>query len=279
MLLFCLAVFALVFAVGYLPFLYQFVSQPTILHRMTSLAAGFLISAALLVALPEGLHLYLDSTAHQESKLLSSGVRAGFAVLAGFLFMLMLEGFGFGHDVHEQHHEYVADHNQAHLYHPVGSAKSVAVGLSIHSITDGLAIGAALSLSELGLSLQLALAILMHKFPAAFSLSAYSLHERHDRRVSLLYLTLFSLSTPLAILVSALGFSELSEPVIALILLFSSGCFIYVATVDVLPHMHYRGKSRETLGMVVTGMVLMALGVLLMASLIPDGGHHMPESL
>ena len=270
--LFATAVFVLVLAVGYLPFARRFAYQSVILHRMTSLAGGFLIAAALLIALPEGFELYLhgESTFGDEH---SASIVSGCAVLLGFLFMLILEGFGFGHDLHEEHHDYASNHGHDHLNHPTGSAKSLVVGLSLHSIMDGIAIGAAYALGELVLSMQLALVILMHKFPAAFSLSAYSLHERNNRRHSLMDLVLFALTTPLAIVLSSQILSSIDQSILGLMLLFSAGSFIYVATVDVLPSIHIREKSRQTLWLVLCGSVLMVLFSLLIALIAPEITH------
>ena len=276
--LFAIVIFALVVVVGGLPFLRQFADQPLILHRMTCVAAGFLITAGLLVALPEGFELFLHSDSGLleaiESSVFSEALVAGLAVLAGFLFLLMLEGFGFGHDLHEEHHNHAAEHGHEHLNHPAGHAQNVVIGLSLHSIMDGLVLGAAYSQGELALSLQLALVILMHKFPAAFSLSAYSLHERNNRQQSAIDLLLFAATTPVAMMLSAYFFAQLNEAIIGLMLLFSAGSFIYVATVDVLPDIHIQAKSRETLWLALAGILLMVLLSVLIAVLLPGAHAH-----
>ena len=270
-------VFVLVFAFGYLPFIQKFASTPIILSQMTGLAAGFLIGAALLVALPEGFEVFLHSAEGQERQFgwAQPAFIAGLAVLGGFLMMLILEGLGFGHDVHEEHHDHSHDHGHDHINHPEGNnAKSLVVGLSLHALMDGFAIGAAYALGELVLSMQLALVILMHKFPAAFSLSAYSLHERHNKRRSMGDLVLFALATPLAILLSGPLFSVVDHSYIGLMLLFSAGSFIYVATVDVLPNIHVQDKSRETLWLVLAGIAAMVILSALIAVLVPEGLRH-----
>lgn len=280
LLIFVSIVFLLVLVAGGIPFALKQALKPVVLHRMTAIAAGFLIAAALLVALPEGFELFLHSeTDHGALAMLKNiglseaGV-AGLFVLIGFLFLLMLEGFGFGHDLHEEHHDHAEDHGHDHLNHPAGSAKNVVIGLSLHSIADGLALGAAFSLGEFVLSMQLAIVILMHKFPAAFSLSVYSLHERHHRGRSMLDLLLFAISTPIAMLVAASFFNGISEGLVGVILLFSAGGFIYVATVDVLPDIHIQEKSRQTLWLVLAGILSMIVLSILLSSLGPDLHIH-----
>jgi len=276
--LFAILVFLLVFAFGYLPFIRKLASGPHVLGRMTALAGGFLIGAALLIALPEGFEVYLHATEGVDFSGRSGWVQpafiAGLAVLGGFLMMLILEGFGFGHDVHEEHHDHSHEHGHEHINHPEGSAKMLVVGLSLHALMDGFAIGAAYALGELALSLQLALVILMHKFPAAFSLSAYSLHERHDKKRSMTDLLLFAIATPLAIMISGTLFSTIDHGYIGLMLLFSAGTFIYVATVDVLPNIHVQESSRETLWLVLAGIAAMVILSALIGVLVPDGHLH-----
>jgi len=271
---FAILVFFLVFAFGYLPFILKVASGPHVLGRMTALAGGFLIGAALLIALPEGFEVYLHATeGDQYAGWAEPAFIAGLAVLGGFLMMLVLEGFGFGHDVHEEHHDHSHEHGHDHVNHPEGSAKMLVVGLSLHALMDGFAIGAAYALGELVLSLQLALVILMHKFPAAFSLSAYSLHERHDKKRSMIDLMLFAAATPLAILLSGPLFAVIDHSYIGLMLLFSAGTFIYVATVDVLPNIHIQEKSRETLWLVLGGIVAMVVLSALIGVLVPETVH------
>ena len=69
------------------------------------------------------------------------------SIVAGFAVMLILEGLGVGHAVHEEHHDHVVGHGHGHVHHPV-SGSVVALGLSIHALADGLAIGAAAASGE-----------------------------------------------------------------------------------------------------------------------------------
>ncbi|MBC6428440.1 MAG: ZIP family metal transporter [Cellvibrionales bacterium] len=258
--LFCAAIFALVLLAGALPFVHRFASEAQMLYRATALAAGFLICAALLVALPEGLEHYLHAAEVAEHR---AFMWAGLTVLAGFLFMLILEGFGFGHDFHEEHHGHEAEFGHPHLHHPpTGSARAVAIGLGLHSVTDGLVLGAAFALGGVSLSMQLATVILMHKFPAAFSLAAFSLHSRRSRSRSALDLLLFALLTPAAMLIAVQFLADLNHATLGLMLLFGAGSFVYVATVDVLPNIHVRAKSHETLWLVLGGVAIMTALVL-----------------
>ena len=280
--LFAALIFALVLGAGLVPFASSMSAQPKTLYRMTCVAAGFLISAALLIAIPEGFILYFEhaqmenghgddgfasylgqwesSSGHGHGVEHASAIIAGLAVLLGFVFMMVLESFGFGHDVHEEHHDHVLAHSHDHVNHPAEHSSSLVIGLTIHAVADGVVLAAAFSLGELVLSLQLAAVVLMHKFPAAFSLSAYSLHERENRKKSLLDLLLFASATPAAMLLSFFLFEPSSSAWQGLAVLFAAGGFIYVSAVDVLPTVHIREKSKQSLAMVLLGIVMM-LGI------------------
>ena len=271
--LFAVVQFLLVLMVGALPLVAGVQSHSRLLYRMTAIAAGFLIGAAFLIVVPEGFELYGHQASEHTDSLISPAMTAGLAVLSGFLFILLLEGLGFGHDLHEEHHDHAREHGHEHLNHPAGSARNVVIGLSLHSLTDGVALGAAYALGEVALSVQLALVIMMHRFPAALSLAAYSLHERNDPRRSMVDLVLFSLTTPLAMLVSSQIFADVDQSTIGLMLLFAAGSFIYVATVDVLPAIHIQEKSRETLWLVLSGILAMVLVSFLVVLLLPGVAH------
>lgn len=274
--------------VGALPFWgrgQDALARPWLLQHITGLAAGFLICAALVVAIPEGfamLEAALMSQNHHydhhdhngnESFGLPAFAIGGMAVLAGFLFLMMLEGFGFGHDLHEEHHDHAHDHGHSHVNHPAGKkAMLVVIGLSFHAMADGLVIGAALAYGELALSVQLALVIMMHKFPAAFSVSAYSLHERKNRRRSMLDLLSFAVATPVAMIAAYFFAGIIGKEITALIVLFSAGTFVYVATVDVLPDMHVAQRSKSILWQVFAGAVLM-LAIVILAQQLGGHGH------
>ena len=108
---------------GGIPLLRQVHENANLMRRLTGIAAGILLASALMIVIPEGFDI--------------AGEYAGLALLAGFLVMLIFESFGFGHDIHDDHHE--------HHEHPPAQANSVVLGLSVHALTDGLAIGAAIA--------------------------------------------------------------------------------------------------------------------------------------
>ena len=255
------------------------------LEVLTGVASGLLLASALMVVIPEGFHTAAISEAeiHEEhgdeehgdedagfthdaeepihldegSGFVYSPELLGLTILAGFVAMLVLEGFGVGHAVHEEHHDHADGHGHGHVHHPT-SMSVLAVGLSAHALADGLAIGSAAVAGDTAFSILVAFAVLLHRVPAAFSLGLFALHETEDSSAAIRGLLAFSLATPLAMVLSYLLLDGASQGVVALTLLFSAGTFVYVATVDTLPAIHNPETGRSSVRNVIVGVVLFA---------------------
>ena len=252
---------------GLSPILSRIKENQQTLRRITGVASGILLASALLVVIPEGFELATgeheehaeedeEEVGHEEEGL--GNLLIGGAILAGFLMMLILEGSGIGHAVHEEHHDHHEEHGHEHVHHR-NSPWIMVLGLSLHSAADGLAIGSAAAGSSEAVTALVALAVIIHKVPAAFSLGVFSMHEREDRNDSIRDVVLFSLATPVMILVSFYALEGLDEHLIALAMLFAAGTFLYVATVDTLPDIHNPETGREALKNVLIGVVAMVL--------------------
>ncbi len=232
----------------------------TQLEDMTGIASGLLLTSALLLVVPEGFHVAAQA-AHQtglDEVFVFAPVTLGFTVLLGFVVMLLLEGFGIGHAVHEEHHDHAEGHGHAHVHHPTSPAV-LAIGLSVHAVADGIAIGAAAATGESSFSLLVAVAVILHRVPAAFSLGVFAMHESGSRGHR--ELLTFAVATPIATVLSFQVLDQASEKLVALALLFSAGTFLYVATVDTLPAIHNPETGRRSVRNIVIGGVI--FGVLL----------------
>ena len=244
---------------GLPPILSKIKENQETLRRITGIASGILLASALLVVIPEGFELATGE--HEESGEEEEGVDnllIGGAVLAGFLMMLILEGSGIGHAVHEEHHDHHDEHGHEHVHHR-NSPWIIVLGLSLHSAADGLAIGSAAAGSTEAVTALVALAVLIHKVPAAFSLGVFSMHERENRNDSVRDIVMFSLATPVMILVSFYTLQGMDEYLIALAMLFAAGTFLYVATVATLPDIHNPETGRAALRNVLIGVVVLVL--------------------
>ena len=250
---------------GLFPIFSKVKENPETLRRITGIASGILLASALLVVVPEGFELAAgeheeggedEEAGHEEEGV--GNLLIGGAVLAGFLMMLILEGSGIGHAVHEEHHDHHDEHGHEHVHHR-NSPWIIVLGLSLHSAADGLAIGSAAAGTSEAVTALVALAVLIHKVPAAFSLGVFSMHERENKNDSIRDIVIFSLATPVMILVSFYTLQGMDEHLIALAMLFAAGTFLYVATVDTLPDIHNPETGREALRNVLIGVVVLVL--------------------
>jgi len=250
---------------GLFPIFSKIKENPETLRRITGIASGILLASALLVVVPEGFELateeheevgHEEEAGHEEEGV--GNLLIGGAVLAGFLVMLILEGSGIGHAVHEEHHDHHNEHGHEHVHHR-NSPWIIVLGLSLHSAADGLAIGSAAAGTSEAVTALVALAVLIHKVPAAFSLGVFSMHERENRNDTIRDIVMFSLATPVMIIVSFYALQGLDEQLIALAMLFAAGTFLYVATVDTLPDIHNPETGREALRNVLIGVTAMVL--------------------
>lgn len=125
--------------------------------------------------------------------------------------------------------------NTSNGAHGHDSTKSTSVGLIIHALADGIALGASVATHNSALETIVFLAIMVHKAPAAFGLSAVLLQAGGVARAKRT-LAVFAASAPVGAgltfaIISVLGSSdlELIEWWTGVLLLFSGGTFLFVA--------------------------------------------------
>jgi zinc and cadmium transporter len=221
---------------GALPLLVQWGRER--LQWGLSLAAGAMLGAAFVHMLPEAIE--------------TTGLWAGGLVLAGFLALYLLERFLTVHACE------VGDCE----VHVVGL--KAFVGLSIHALTEGLALGASIGDPRLGLLVFLA--VLLHKAPSSFALTLILLHEGYSR-ARILWMNIgFILFLPVGALVYYVAGDALDERLLrGAALAFTAGTFLHIALTDLLPEVHKQSRMRRTLPavLVLAGVGLMALARLL----------------
>ncbi len=128
-----------------------------------------------------------------------------------------------------------------------------ASGLSIHSLLDGVAIGAAFHVGfELGLVI--ALAVVFHDFSDGLNTVTVMLRSGSDERTAFKWLLLDSI-TPivgagLTFLIPVPAFA------IAFLLAFFSGEFLYLGAADLLPEAHRQGTSVKLIIATIAGILL-----------------------
>lgn len=230
----------------------------SVLHVVEEVEDGEINATVGLEEIEELITSHSHDEIHEEEDEHTSGLLLGGAILGGFLLMLILEGSGIGHAVHEEHHDHDLEHNHGHIYHS-SSGWLLLFGLTLHAATDGIAIGAAAASGSVSVTAAVALAVLIHKGPAAFSLGVFSMHERESRNDSIRDVLIFSLATPVMILLAFYALEDLETHVIGLAMLFSAGTFLYVATVDTLPDIHNQETGKKAMLNVLLGAIILTL--------------------
>jgi zinc and cadmium transporter len=193
---------------GFLP-LMKALSQKT-LALLLSFSAGVLLGAVFFHMIPEA------------GKFLSDGL--GWAVLGGFLLIFILERFVFVHACEERECD----------IHQMGIPAFL--GISLHSLLDGVALGAGLIIPELGPVVLLA--VIIHKMPDGISISSILLSAGWNRRTVGFLSLLFSLTTPVGAIIAYLSLSAVAAESVAVAIGISAGTFLAIATADILPQVH-----------------------------------------
>lgn len=220
------------------------------MHLFLSFSAGVLLGAAFFHMMPEAIH--------------EGGMESLYWALAGFVFLFLLERYVLVHWCKED------EGCEVHLPHDEGAphahARTVGiatlVGMSLHTLTDGFALGTAI---DAGVGASVFLAILFHKMPSSFSLAAILLHERYAARRTILLTAIFSLMLPLGALLFFLLSGLVSQEAFGPRALgFSAGTFLHLAVADLIPDLHRRRQDRLSLSAaLLAGIVLMwAVGLI-----------------
>jgi len=260
---YCLAAFLAALGGGLLPSLVRLTH--TRMQVAISFVAGLMLGLALLGLAPHAMD-HLGST------------RRGSAwLLAGFVVMFLLQRFM------PFHHHDVAEgspvepcghtHSLAERSARTLSWVGIAVGLSLHSVFDGLAMAAAAAAGQhsqgSGLGLGTALAVILHKPFGALAITTL-MAAGNATGSSRWFVNLgFALVTPLGALLFFIGAGQMVEHHPAWLgtaLAFCAGTFLYVAGADLLPELQFHRHDRVPL----TLALLAGVGI---AVIIVRSGH------
>lgn len=191
-----------------------------------SFCAGALVAGALIDVVPDALQL-LD-TSH-------SSLQHRHLLLAcslGFLCFYLFE--------HGAHHSETQDH-PAHYNHTCQVGAWGAAGLGLHSFFDGVAIGGAFQAgSETGWTV--ALAVLLHKIADGASIVGVMLGTKHSLAATTAVLAAAALAPMAGTLAQSLF--VMPKALLALMLGWFAGVFLYLGASSLLPAAHESGHSR-----------------------------------
>jgi len=208
------------------------------LHALMATGSGILLGASFLHIIPASLE--------------ANEVLTGVGLSLAFLVIFGLEQFTLTHACPEYEDCPVPAH-------AMGATAFAA--LLVHSFFDGVAMAAGFGVS-VSLGLIASLAVIVHEFPEGLCSAGIFLGAGYSRKKSFLLTQAIAWSTPVGALISYLWIVRLPHSLLALVLGFSAGSFIYVGASDILPRLH-RERNVSSLFFLTLGFLLMFLGTAL----------------
>jgi zinc and cadmium transporter len=225
------------------------------LQMAISLVAGLMLGIALLHFLPDA------------AQQLHSVDRTVAWMLGGFLVMFFLQRFFHFHhhdspegDPENCCHEHATPDNHAHPHHAHSLAEKsaqqlswvgTALGLTLHSLLDGLALAAAVAaasntharLAGIGV----ALVVILHKPFDAMTISTLMMASGSSRFSRHVLNLLFALVSPVGVVLFYLGAAHFADSNAAFLggaLAFCAGTFLCIASSDLLPELQFHSHDR-----------------------------------
>jgi zinc transporter 9 len=248
------------FAFGMIPFYFSL--SPERVHLISTFGTGILVGTALIVIIPEGARALFQGERDPDSdrKII------GGSLITGFMIMYLIDAIpeyivsrrnedsasidmsnlrfsrvGGGDDIELQESSEGVDSHQAQANenskNKIAKSTKLSIGLIIHSIADGIALGAAIVSGDTELETLVFLAILIHKAPASFGLTSVLLRHGLEFKNIRINLGLFAAAAPAGALLTyaittllwGIGVSMDVVTFGAILLVFSGGTFLYVA--------------------------------------------------
>ncbi|MCA9031491.1 MAG: ZIP family metal transporter [Planctomycetaceae bacterium] len=164
------------------------------------------------------------------------------------------EGCSHGHGEHSHAHQNL-------------SWLGVFIGLSLHTMLDGIALGASMRADEahgfstLMMGLGTFLAILLHKPLDAISITALMRAGKWPTRTQFIVNGTFALMCPLGAMLFLLGtstFIEQQPQLVGTVLAFSAGVFLCISLSDLLPEMEFHSHHRVPLSLALLAGIVLA---------------------
>ena len=287
--LYCLAIIAASLLGGWIPLHVKLTHRR--LQIANSLIGGFMLGIALLHMLP---HAMISNNPFQQLMLW---------MVAGVLTMFLLERFFHfhqhdlpSHPPNAHTHEHGHDHSHGpepaavedcdnettetpHYDHkPKLSWSGAAIGLILHSLIAGVALGASMTAEQkVALpGLALFLVIVFHKPFDSMTLLALVASTGWSRKTGHLINALFALAVPLGVGIFLLGFADEHDAhsmVVGNALAFTAGVFLCIALSDVLPELHFHRHDKITLTLALIVGLAIAWGIAHFEMKHHDHGH------
>ena len=264
---------------GWLPSLVRMTHTRT--QVIMSFVAGLMLGVALFHLMPHSLvHLHVEQSAGEAVERMVWWVTIGMVLM-----LLLLRLFHFHqHDFSdEEHHHHDHHHEHGPDAHPL-SWVGIALGLGLHTLIDGVALGASIQGGALhgeaaGLAgIGVFLAILLHKPLDALSITSMMQAGGWTSRARSFANLGFALMCPLGALLFLLGVSALGGDqgvIVGSALALSAGVFLCISLGDLLPEVHFHSHDKLKL----TLAFLLGIGLAYGLRYLEPGFMHSLESV
>ena len=227
----------------------------TMTHTKTqvlmSLVAGFILGIAMFHLFPHSLKRMTGPGPEVVEKVVT-WVVFGMILMIFLLRVFHFHQHDFSSEASDLYHHH--DHDESGIRSR--SLIGVALGLAVHTVTEGVALGTSMQVSspheEEGVlpALGVFLAIVLHKPLDAYSIIGMMKFAGHGPRARTAANLAFALLCPLVGLASFLGVGFLGSDagaVVGYALAFATGAFLCIALSDLLPEIHFHSHDRGKL--------------------------------
>ena len=258
------------YGAAYLPFALEVHESQIFL--LSSFGGGLMLGCVLSVIIPEGFHSWFESEHLAVEGHHAHGDRLPFALTGicltlGYLLMVAMDQMQqskgaccSGHGAKSLSQE---DSHGMDGAKPNPNPEKAIIGLMIHCIADGVAMGSAFLSGNARMSFLLATAMVLHKAPMAFGLASYLISCNWTWQRSQQTILWFSAMAPLSTIVTFVVFSHIplfgGDQGVALAILFSGGTFLHAAAHHILPDVLRKRLSSSALVSLSIGSFLPAI--------------------
>lgn len=281
--IYCALILAASFAGGYVPLMVRLTH--TRMQLAISFIAGAMLGVGLMHLLPHAVfELQGQSDGHAAID------EAAAWLLGGFLLMFFIERcFHFHHHEppvldaepvdHEHKHGEHCDHGHVHAHDPPVSRYGwigAMIGLMIHSMIDGLVLAASVAAEQhAGHSPALAglgtfLVVFLHKPFDSMTISTLMAAGGWSKSWRMGVNCIYPLAIPMGVLLFLGGQEMFSAVYLGRALALAAGCFLCIATSDLLPELQFHSHDRVKLSIALVLGLALAYGV----GLLEGDAHH-----
>jgi zinc and cadmium transporter len=198
---------------------------------LISFAAGVMLATSFFHLIPEASGMY---------------ARTPMMVFIGFLIFYILQQMVMFHPCHDE---------SCHV-HRIGTLS--AIGLTVHSLLDGVAIAAGFE-ADFSIGIMTTMAVLLHELPEGITITGILIHSGMKMKKIVIYSVTVALATPFGAIISYFFLKNIAPPVLGILLAVTAGSFIYLAASDLIPESH---KAHHRLNAVYFFLGVILIGVI-----------------